>query len=204
MKNFLKHARTYIFSGLLAIIPILLSVFALQLLYVLIDRRVMSFIGRFIDIRHIPGLGILLVLVCLYFIGLIVSNVVGRQFFKLIENISERIPFIKAIYGVGRQLSESLSVTGDKKAFQRAILVDYNNTGIWAVAFITGTVKDARTGEELYKVFVPAVPHLTAGFMFLVKPSLTMDPGWTVEEALKMVVSAGIISPPEIKKIETP
>ncbi len=201
MKDFLAHARSYIFRGLLAIIPILLSIFAIQLLYVLIDKKVMTFIDRFIDIRHIPGLGILLVLVCLYFIGLVVSNVVGRQIFKLIERLSERIPFIKAIYSVGRQISDSLSANeGDKKAFQRAVLIDCHNQGIWTVAFVTGTVKDQKTGEELLKVFVPTVPNPATGFIFLTTAAATIDPGWTVEEAIKMIVSAGIISPTEIKR----
>lgn len=198
MKEFFQHARSYIFRGLLAIIPLLLSILAVKLLYELIDKRVVAFIENFVSVRHIPGLGILLVLVCLYFIGLIVSNVLGKQIFLFIESISDRIPVVKAIYQVGKQLSESLSVTGGKQAFQKALLIDCNNNGVWTVAFVTGTMRDARTGEELLRMFVPTVPNPTSGFIFLVKPSQTVDPGWTVEEALKMIVSAGIIAPLEI------
>src|SRR5262249_29943337 len=147
---------------------------------------------------NIPGLGLLLVLTCLYVVGLTVSNVLGRQLFLLIEYITNRIPIIKAIYQVGKQLSESLSVTGGKKAFQKALLIDCNNNGVWTVAFVTGTVKDEKTREDLLRMFVPTVPNPTTGFVFLVKPSQTIDPQWTVEEALKMVVSAGIISPAQI------
>ena len=198
MKEFLQHARSYIFRGLLAIIPLLLSILAVKLLYVLIDKRVVAFIEDFVPVRHIPGLGILLVLVCLYFIGLTVSNVLGRQVFHLIEHVTKRIPVIKAIYQVGKQLSESLSITEGKQAFQKALLIDCNNSGVWTVAFVTGTIKHQSTGEEFYRMFVPTVPNPTTGFIFLVKPSQTVDPGWTVEEALKMVVSAGIISPPNL------
>lgn len=198
MKDFLLHARTYILRGLLAVIPLLLSLVALKILYELIDRRVMSFIEQFVQVRQIPGLGILLVLVCLYFIGLVVSNVLGRQLFLFIEGISNRIPIIKAIYQVGKQFSESLSVTTGKKAFQKALLIDCQNSGVWTVAFVTGHMKNEETGEDYLRMFVPTVPNPTTGFIFLAKPSQTLDPGWSVEEALKMIVSAGIISPAKI------
>ena len=217
MKQFFSHARSYIFRGLLAIIPLALSIIAIRLLYFLIDKRVMGFLDHFIHVRQIPGLGILLVLVCLYLIGLVVSNVVGKQIFHLIDSISERIPVIKAVYQVGKQLSEGLSVTEDKQAFKKALLVSclpspapaspaggdqpaYVGPGGWTLAFVTGSVKDESTGEELLKIFVPTVPNPTTGFIFFVKPSQTMDPGWSVEEALKMIVSAGIIAPAQIKK----
>ncbi len=200
MKQFFSHARSYIFRGLLAIIPLALSIIAIRILYFLIDKRVMGFLEQFIHVRQIPGLGILLLLVCLYLIGLVVSNVVGKQIFHLIGSISERIPVIKAIYQVGKQLSEGLSVTEDKQAFKKALLVNCASGAAWTLAFVTGSVKDENTGEDLLKIFVPTVPNPTTGFIFFVKPSQTMDPGWTVEEALKMVVSAGIIAPPQIKK----
>ncbi len=199
MKNFFIHARSYIFRGLLAVIPLLLSILAVKLLYELIDKKVMGLVDNVVQVRQIPGLGILLVLVALYLIGLIVSNVVGRQILLLIEGITHRIPVIKAIYHVGKQLSDSLSVTEDRKAFQKALLIDCNNNGIWTVAFVTGTLKDPATGEILLKMFVPTVPNPTTGFIFIVKPSQTRDPGWSVEEAVKMIVSAGIISPLEVK-----
>ncbi|OGX28076.1 MAG: hypothetical protein A2705_01185 [Omnitrophica WOR_2 bacterium RIFCSPHIGHO2_01_FULL_52_10] len=110
MKHFFQHIRVYVFRGLLAIIPLLLCVLAVRLLYVLIDQRVMGFLGNFYAVRKIPGLGILLLLVSLYFIGLIVSNIRGRRLLRLLESISQRIPFIKTIYGVGKQLSQGLSV----------------------------------------------------------------------------------------------
>ena len=195
VKEFLQHARNYIFRGLFAIIPLLLSIFAVKILYELIDKKVTGFIENFVNVRQIPGLGILLVLICLYLIGLVASNVLGRQIFNFIESITDRIPIIKAIYQVGKQLSEGLSVTEGKQAFKKALLIDCNNSGVWTVAFVTGTVKRQDTGEELLRMFVPTAPNPTTGFIFLVKMSQTVDPGWTVEEALKMVVSAGIIAP---------
>ncbi|MBF0619408.1 MAG: DUF502 domain-containing protein [Candidatus Omnitrophica bacterium] len=200
MKNFFQHIRSYIFRGLLAIIPIFLSYLAIKLLYVLIDKRVMALLDQFIEIRHIPGMGILLVLVCLYLIGMIVSNIVGKQLFRFIDGIGHRIPIIQTIYQVGKQVSESLSVAGDKQSFNKVLLVNWNGNGIWAIVFVAGDIIDQRSGEKMYRVFMPHVPNPATGFVFLVKESQTMDPGWTVEEAIKMVISGAIVSPAEIKK----
>lgn len=199
MKNFFNHIRTYILRGLLAIIPLLLCCLAIKLLYVLIDKQVMTFLSHYFDIRQIPGLGILLLLFSLYFIGLIFSNVVGRQVLAFIGHVTERIPIIKFIYGVGKQISDTLSITDpQKQAFQRAVLVNSFNGNGWLVGFVTGSIKD-QNGEELLRVFVPSAPHPLTGIIFIVKPSQTIDCGWTVEEALKMVVSIGIVSPEAIK-----
>ena len=201
MKDFFLHIRTYILRGLLAIIPLLLCIVAIRLLYILIDKQIMRFLAQYIDIRQIPGLGILLLLFSLYFIGLIFSNVAGKQIFKFIDSITERIPIIKFIYGVGKQFSDTLSETGThKQAFKKAVLVNSFNGNGWMLGFVTGSVKDPN-GEEMFKVYVPAVPHPFTGIVFIVKPSQVLDCGWTVEEALKMIVSAGIVSPEEIKKI---
>jgi uncharacterized membrane protein len=200
MKTFIPHIRTYIFRGLLAIIPIFLCFLAIQLLYVLIDKRVMGFLGHFIEVRQIPGMGILLVLLCLYVTGMVVSNVIGRQFLHFIDRVSQRIPIIKAIYQVGKQLSQGLSSAKDTQAFKKVVLVDFGGKGIWAVAFVAGKLADQRTGESMLRIFIPTVPNPTSGFIFVVKESETIDPGWTMEEGVKMIVSGAIISPEEIRK----
>ncbi len=200
MKKFFDHLISYILRGLLAIIPLLLCVVAIRLLYVLIDKQVMKFLEQFIDIRQVPGLGILLLLICLYFIGLIFSNVVGRQIFKIIDYLADRIPFIKFIYGIGKQISDTFAVADpQKQAFQKAVLVNIFDGKGWMLAFITGSLKD-QEGAELLKVFVPTAPHPFTGIIFVVKPSQVLECGWSVEEAIKMVVSVGIISPGQIRK----
>jgi uncharacterized membrane protein len=196
MKNTFKHIRIYIFRGFLAIIPLFLCVFAIQLLYVLIDKKVITFINHFIEVRQIPGLGILLLLLSLYLIGLIVSNFIGLQLFKFIEGVTNRIPIIKAIYGIGKQLSQSLSITdGEKMAFKKAVLVNLDNTNLWAPGFVTGEIIHNVTQEKLILVLIPNAPTPASGFVVAVKESNIMDPGWSVEECLKVLVSVGIITP---------
>ncbi len=198
MKHFFQHIRMHVFRGLLAIIPLLLCYFAIQLLYVLIDQKILGFINNFFAVRQIPGLGILLLLIALYFIGLVVSNILGRRALRLFESITEKIPFIKTIYGVGKQLSQGLSVAdGEKQAFQKAVLVRISKDGLWVPAFVTGSIKNHATGEEFLLLLVPTAPTPASGFVFVVKASETVDPGWSVEECLKAVVSVGIITPKE-------
>jgi uncharacterized membrane protein len=198
MKQLFKHIRTYVFRGLLAVIPIALSVFAIQFLYVVIDRRVMRMISEFVGFS-IPGLGILLVLAVLYVLGFVASNVLGKQIFGLIERLTKRIPLIRTTYQVGKQLANTLSLP-ERQVFKRVVLVDYLKPGIWTVGFVTGTIIDRKHHDNvLLKVFVPTPPNPTSGTMVVVRESETRDPGWTIEEAMKTVISGGIIGPTEIK-----
>jgi len=168
----------------------------LQLLYVLIDKRVLGLLDHFWNVRHIPGLGVLLVLVCLYLIGLVVSNILGHQLFKFIENITQRIPLISTIYSVGKQLSQGLSfVEGDKQPFKKAVLVKLNGDSLMVPAFVMSSMKSNKTDEEFFFVLAPTAPTPGSGFVFVVRASQILDPGWTVEECLKAIISVGIVTP---------
>ena len=190
--------RTYILRGLLAIVPLSLSFFSVKILYTVIDKRITLMVEKFFGFTF-PGLGVLLVLASLYVLGLVASNVVGRQLFGLVERIANGIPLVKTVYQVGRQLAASLSLP-ETQVFKRAVLVEYLKPGIWTIGFVTGRVIDNKDkGETLLKVFVPTPPNPTSGTMVIVKDSQTRDPGWSVEEALKSVISAGVIGPTEIR-----
>jgi len=201
MKKIFIHLGRYILRGLLAVIPLFLCFIAIWFLRKFIDKQILSHLPNFIDKHQIPGLGILLLLMSLYLIGLIFSNVLGREILKFIHSVAERIPVINFIYGLGKQLSDTLSDAGSQKqAFKKAVLVNSFNGNGWMLGFVTGSIK-GQNGEELIRVFVPSSPHPLTGIVFIVKPSEILECGWSVEEALKMVVSIGIISPEQIKKI---
>lgn len=198
MKKFMNHIKKYIFRGLLAITPLALTYLAVKLLYTTIDQRAVGIVDRLLGIRF-PGLGILLVLVTLYILGLLASNVFGKQVLRLIERVTERIPLIKTTYKVGQQLGKTLSLP-EKQVFKKAVLVDYLKPGIWTIGFVTGEVIDRKNNDEkLLKVFVPTPPNPASGTMVVVKESETRDPGWTVEEAINAVISGGIIGPEELR-----
>ena len=202
MKHLLHHIKTYVFRGLIAIIPLALTVFVIQFLYSAIDQRIMGMVDDFIGFR-IPGLGIFLLLTVLYLLGFIASNVMGRKILGSIERITERIPLIKTTYHVGKQLSATLSLPG-RQVFKRALLVEYLKPGIWTIGFVTGDIVDRKNSDEkLLKVFVPTPPNPTSGTMVIVRESQTRNPGWSIEDAMQAVISGGIIGPTEIKNDTT-
>lgn len=200
MRKLISHVKVYIFRGLLATIPIALTIFVLRFLYIFIDQKVMNLIDSFIKVR-IPGLGLVIFLVTLYLVGYLASNVVGRQLFNLIEGISARIPIIKTTYQVGKQLSSTLSLP-EQEIFKKAVLLDYLRPGFMTIGFVTGSVLNRKTGEKLLKVFIPTVPNPTSGLIIIVKESDVIDPAWSVEQAMKAVISGGIIGPQEIEDIK--
>ena len=197
MKPLIRHIKTYIIRGLLAVIPLALSYIAVKFLYNGIDQQAVKLVVRFTGFSF-PGLGILLVLATLYLLGLLASNVVGRQLLGFIQKISDRIPLIKTTYRVGQKLGATLSLP-EKQVFKKAVLVEYLKPGMWTIGFVTGTLMDKKNNERLLKVFVPTPPNPTSGTMVVVRESQIRDPGWTIEEALNAVLSAGIIGPDEMK-----
>lgn len=196
MKTSISHIKKFIFRGIIALIPLALSYLVIRLLYLGIDQRMMHYLEQFVGLR-IPGLGILVLLLALYLVGLIASNMIGRQIFVLIERITQKIPIVNTIYQVGKQLSSTLSLP-EKQVFKKAVLVEFLKPGIWTVGFVTGKVWDRQENVELLKVYIPTPPNPTSGTIVLVKESQTRDTGWTIEETMKVVISGGIIGPTEI------
>lgn len=197
MAPLLKHVRQYVVKGFLALIPLALSVFAIRLLYELIDNKLMGWIDQVIG-RSIPGLGIVFLIIILYLLGIMASNFLGAKAIGLIEKITDKIPLLKTTYNIGKQISNALTLP-ERQLFKKVVLIDFLKQGMWTVGFVTGELTNEDTKEKLLKVYVPTPPNPTSGTIVIVKKEETQDPGWTIDEALKMIVSAGIIGPEKIK-----
>jgi len=196
--RFLAHLRRFIIRGALALIPVALPAAAVYLLYDFIDRRIVVLVERILHVSF-PGLGIILLLVVLYLVGLIVSNIVGRRVLEGLEQLIDRIPGFKAIYRLGKQLSGTLSQSGDQSLFRRPVLVPYAAPNQWQIGFVTGALRAETTGEEMLRVFVPTPPNPATGLVYIVLASNVRDPGWTVEEAMQCLMSGGIVGPETMK-----
>jgi uncharacterized membrane protein len=196
MKKAFKHLKTFVFRGFLTIIPLVLSYLVIRFLYLAVDQKVAPIIEKWTGLK-IPGLGIVLVLVIFYLLGLIASNWAGRKIFSLIERFSKRIPLIKTIYQLGKQLGAAFALP-EKQVLQRVVMVEHFRPGVWSVAFVTGAVTDKKTGEKLLRLFIPTAPNPTTGFMILVKESQVRDLDWSVSDAMNTIISGGIIGPKEI------
>lgn len=193
MPRFFAHIRRFIVRGTLALIPIALPAIAVYLLYDFIDRRMVGLVEKILHVRF-PGLGIVLLLVVLYLVGHVASNIFGKRLFDSMASVIERIPGIGTIYKLGRDISGSLSPS-DQHVFRRPVLVPYAAPNQWQIGFVTGTLTSRETGEKMLKVFVPTPPNPATGLVYIVKESNVRDPGWTVEEALQTLMSGGIIGP---------
>jgi uncharacterized membrane protein len=196
MRGFFKHLKTYIFRGLLAIIPIGLSYLVIRFFYLTVDTRITKLIDRWLGFR-IPGLGILIVLIILYLLGLAASHWAGRKAFGFVELVTTRIPLIKTVYTLGKQLADALSLP-EKGAFKRVVMVEHFRPGVWSVGFVTATLKDRETGEDMVRVFIPTAPNPTSGFVVMLRASQVREVDWGVREAMNSIISGGMVGPEEI------
>jgi len=196
MNTIFQHLKTRIFRGLLAVVPLYLCFLVVRFLYVSLDRNVSGWIEKLIG-RRIPGLGLLLVLVLLYLLGIVAGNWIGKKAFGFIERVMKRIPLIKSVYQLGIQLGLAFSKP-EKQAFKRTVLVEHFRPGLWSIAFVTGELRDPKSGTKLLKIFVPTAPNPITGFLVFVPEGQVRDLSWTIQEAMNAVISGGIISPDEL------
>jgi uncharacterized membrane protein len=196
VKKAVRHLRVHIFRGFLALIPLVLSYFVVRFLYLAVDQRVARLLERWLGFK-VPGLGIVLVLVVLYLLGLVASNWAGRWVLSVVDRATTRIPLIKTVYKLGKQLAGALSLP-EKQAFKRVVIVEHFRQGLWSVAFVTGEIRDRKTGGTLLKLFIPTAPNPTTGFSVMAPPEAVRDLPWTMSEAMTTILSGGIVSPEEI------
>lgn len=188
------HIKRTIFAGIFTIVPLVLTVYILIFLFRFLDGMsapILKVIGF-----HIPGLGILLTILTVYLLGLIIRNVLGRRLFTWGEKIVLTIPLVNTLYKTIKQFISAFSGTADGKNFQKVIFLQYPRKGVWTLAFVTGDSVDGNK-LEYYHVFVPTTPNPTSGFFIMIPKNETMLTEMTVEEGIKMVISGGLIAPPE-------
>ncbi len=189
-----KRLRRYFLVGLVIIAPVGLTILFLRWLFLRVDSILGLPIREFLGI-HIPGLGIVLLLAIILLTGWIVHLAVGRQLLKWWNGALLKFPFVGKIYSAISQIIQS--VLGNRRTlFLRTVLVPYPTKDVWAVAFVTREDPPEMNeilGEPCVNVFVPTTPNPTSGFMLVVPVSKTKEIDTTVEEAMKLVVSAGSV-----------
>jgi uncharacterized membrane protein len=142
-------------------------------------------------------LAVVLTLVVLYVLGRVTSEVVGRQAFRLFESMLERLPFVAKVYGSVRQLIDSMLVKKDTN--QRVVLVDFPIVGQKSIGFLTRTLVDAQTGEELAAVLLPNAINPTSAFLQLLPLSRVTMTDLTMEQAMSMLMTGGAVAPDRIQ-----
>ena len=193
--------RGWFFTGLLVTAPILLTVYITWAAIELIDGQVNKLIPSFStwSLGDIPGAGLVVGGVMITLIGALAAGFLGRWVIRLGESLLNRMPVVRTIYGATKQILETV-ISAQSDAFREVVLVEYPRRGLWVIGFVTGSTKGevARLvpGSNV-NVFIPTTPNPTSGFLLFcpVKDIIRLD--MTNEEAVKLVVSGGIVSPPD-------
>ncbi|MCC7487539.1 MAG: DUF502 domain-containing protein [Burkholderiales bacterium] len=193
--------KRYFITGLLIWVPLVITLWVLDLLVSAMDQSLLllpsqfhteSFLGV-----HVPGLGVVLTLVVVLATGILAANFIGQRLVHFWERVLAQIPVVSSIYHGVKQVSDTVfSPTG--QAFRKALLVQYPRQGAWTIAFLTGRpggdVANHLTGDYV-SVYVPTTPNPTSGFFLMLPKSDVIELDMTVDEALKYVISMGVVAP---------
>jgi uncharacterized membrane protein len=155
---------------------------------------------------HIPGFGAILALVVLLFTGLLVANLIGRTLVSWWEEFLNRIPLVRSIYSGVKGFTETI-VSNSGGSFRKVVLVEYPRRGMWSIAFVTAAELveiDQKTGAAQVCVFIPTTPNPTSGFIFLVPATEVIELDISVDTAMKMIVTLGVVTPPSMRPPQLP
>lgn len=196
--------RNYLLAGVLVTAPIAITFYLAWLFINVIDGLVTDFLpARFNPETYlpfsIPGIGLFLVAFGLIMIGFLTANFIGRQILQLGEAMVRRIPAVRSVYGAIKQILETVLAT-QSDAFREVVLVEYPRRGLWAIGFITGATEGEVQNlveDDLVNIFVPTTPNPTSGFLLFVPRRDLVVLNMNVEDGIKMVVSGGIVTPPD-------
>ncbi len=194
--------RKYFITGLLVLVPLAITLWVLNLIISTLDQSLLllppEWRPEMLLGFHLPGVGTVLTLVIIFVTGLVTRNFIGNRLLLLWELLLQRIPVVSSIYSSVKQVSDTL-FSSSGNAFRKALLIQYPHQGSWTIAFQTGVpggdVKNHLQGDYV-SVYVPTTPNPTSGFFLMLKREDTTELDMSVDEALKYIVSMGVVAPP--------
>jgi uncharacterized membrane protein len=197
--------KKYLITGLLIWVPLAATLWVLDLIVSTMDQTLLLLPTAWHPDQllgvHIPGLGLLLSFLVVLLTGVLARNIVGRSLVVWWEGLLNRIPIVRSIYSSVKQVSDTmLSPKGN--AFRKAVLVEFPQRGQWSIGLVVGAPGPLLTrhlAEDVLTVFVPTAPNPTSGYTILVPPGEVKELDITVDEALKFVISLGVVSPSVIR-----
>jgi len=196
-----KRLRRYVVAGILVWLPIGVTIFLVRFLIGILDRSLLLIPQQYRPEEligfAIPGLGLVLTLVILLVTGVLAANIVGRSMVGLWESMLERIPIVRSVYSAAKNFAE-IVFSDSGQSFKKVLLIEYPRKGLYSLAFQTsnrlGEVQE-RTGEEVICAFVPTTPNPTSGLIIIVPTKDVIELDMEVDEALKMIISLGVVVP---------
>ena len=204
MLKLLTRLRNYLISGLLFWIPLILTIIVIKFFLEFIDSLVpQEYLPEAIfnlD-TSIPGSGIILLFLIILITGILVTNILGRRLVVLWEKLLNKIPGFRNVYNILKKVSDTVLNTSSQ-SFKKAFLIQYPTKGIWVIAFQSGDYRgeaESIIGEEIVNLFVPTTPNPTSGFFILIPKKDAFELDISVEDAFKLVISAGVVTPDSVK-----
>ncbi len=205
-RDLLARLRNYFLTGIVVSAPVGITFWLIWLFITFVDRSVVPLIPDSYNPSDVlgvsvPGIGVIVVLIVVTFIGFMVTNFFGRYMVRFGERMVARVPVVRTIYGVIKQIFDAV-LAQSEGAFRDVVLIEYPRKGIWVIGFITSNTEgevQRVTPDDMVNVFLPTTPNPTSGFLLFVprKDCIVLD--MTVEEGVKLVISGGIVSPPDKK-----
>ena len=208
-KKLIPRIRRYFLAGFLVTAPLGITALIAWWIINFIDEWVTPLIPTKYNPEtylpfSLPGLGLLILFISLTLIGALTAGLMGRWVVRTGERILNRMPVVRSVYSAIKQIFETI-LAQQSNAFREAVLIEYPRRGIWAIGFITGTTKGEvqnLTLEETVNIFLPTTPNPTSGFLLFVPREEVVPLDMSVEEAVKMVISGGIVTPPDRRSTE--
>jgi len=194
--------KKYLITGLLIWIPLVITIWVLTLIVETLDRTLLLLPQNFREgswlLTHVPGMGVVMTLVIVFVTGVLAANFIGERLVRLWNAILHRIPFVSTIYSSVKQVSDTL-FSSSGEAFRKAVLVQWPHEGMWTIAFVTGSAGGdvaSHLREDYLSVYVPTTPNPTGGYFVLVARKDLIELDMSVDQALKYVISMGVVAPP--------
>ena len=209
-RSLIAAIRNNFLTGLIIVAPVLITIYLIWAIVSFIDNSVLPWLPDVYNPRtyintDIPGFGLFIFVVFTTIVGYFTKNLFGRQLVRMAEGWVDRMPIVRSIYNALKQIVETI-LSQSKSSFQKACLVEYPRKGIWAIAFIStntrGEIAQKVGGNGMTSVFLPTTPNPTSGFLLFVHNEDIVELDMTVEEAAKLVISAGLVVPPTKEELE--
>jgi len=193
-----RRLRRDFLAGILVVVPIAATILILKWLFDSIDGILQPAVEAVFG-RSIPGIGFAAIIILIYLAGLIGTNLIGKRIIKRGESLITDMPMIREIYKTFKQVMESV-MKPHKGGFKEVVLVEWPKAGMKTIGFVTNRVKD-RSGKEYLSVYIPTTPNPTSGYLEIMPVDDATRIDMSIEDAIKMVISGGMISPEVIDSL---
>jgi uncharacterized membrane protein len=197
VSGLLRHFRNTLITGLLILVPVVITYWILRFIFESLDGILQPVIRPILG-RGIPGVGIAVLVVFIYMMGLVGANVLGKKLIYWGQQLLLKFPIVNFVYSAAKELIESFSgqrTTGLK----RVVMIEYPRADVWAIGFLTSTTIDEK-GRVLGMVYIPTAPTPNSGWVAILPMEQVYDTDLSVPIAMRMVLSGGIVTPPQIRK----